>query len=262
MIRYAANLTMLFNEVPFLERFQKAAAAGFRAVEFLFLHNVDESAVRAELERHRLELVLFDPEAGDFPAGDRGYLCHPGKTEHLQKTIDDAIAAAGRLGCRRLNVLCGNRVDGASDADLERTVVQNLKAAAPRARAAGITLLIEALNTVESPRYFLDGSRRGLRMVEAVGEPNVRFQYDCYHLQRMEGQLIDGLTRNLPAIGHVQIADVPGRHQPGTGEINYPNVLRALEQAGYDGYVGLEYRPSAGTEDSLGWLPREARGRG
>jgi hydroxypyruvate isomerase len=261
MIRYAANLTMLFNEVPFLERFERAAAAGFRAVEFLFVHTVDAAAVERELRRHDLELVLFDPEGGDFAAGDRGYLCDPGRRDHLLRTIEDAVAVARRLGCRRLNVLAGNRPAGVPDAVLRRTVVDNLRRAAPLAREAGITLLVEVLNTWESPRYFLDGLERGLDIVREVGAPNVRFQYDCYHLQRMEGQLIDGLVRNLPWIGHVQIADVPGRHEPGTGEIHYGNVLAALERAGYDGYVGLEYRPSGTTEDSLAWLPREDRGR-
>jgi len=261
MLRYAANLTMLFNEVPFLERFERAAAAGFRAVEFLFAHNVDQAGVEGELRRHDLELVLFDPEGGDFPAGDRGYLCDPARRDHLVKTIEEAIGTARRLGCRRLNVLAGNRPEGVGEAEMRRMAVDNLERAAPLARAAGITLLVEALNTWESPRYFLDRSRLGLDIVREVGEPNVRFQYDCYHMQRMEGQLIDTLTKNLEWIGHVQIADVPGRHEPGTGEINYDNVLRALEAAGYAGYVGLEYRPSGKTEESLGWLPREARGR-
>jgi hydroxypyruvate isomerase len=261
MVRYSANLTMLFNEAPFVERFERAAAAGFRAVEFLFAHNVDQDAVERELARHGLELVLFDPEGGDFPAGDRGYLCDPARRDHLAKTIEDAIATARRFGCRRLNVLAGNRAEGSSDAEMRRAVVENLRRAAPHARAAGITLLVEALNTWESPRYFLDRSRLGLDIVREVGEPNVRFQYDCYHMQRMEGQLIETLTRNLEWIGHVQIADVPGRHEPGTGEVNYANVLRALDAAGYGGYVGLEYRPSGKTEDSLAWLPREERGR-
>jgi hydroxypyruvate isomerase len=261
MLRYSANLTMLYNEVPFLERFQRAAAAGFQAVEFLFAHNVDQDGVERELARHGLELMLFDPEGGDFAAGDRGYLCDSGRRDHLLKTIEDAIATARGLGCRRLNVLAGNRVEGATDAEMRRTVVENLKRAAPLARAAGITLLIEALNTWESPRYFLDRSRLGLDIVREVGEPNVRFQYDCYHMQRMEGQLIETLTKNLEWIGHVQIADVPGRHQPGTGEIHYANVLRALEEAGYAGYVGLEYRPAGPTEDSLAWLPPETRAR-
>jgi hydroxypyruvate isomerase len=261
MVRYAANLTMLFNDAPFAERFERAATAGFRAVEFLFAHNVEQDAVEQELARHGLELVLFDPEGGDFPAGDRGYLCDPARGDHLAKTIDDAITTARRFGCRRLNVLAGNRAEGVTDAEMRRTVVENLRRAAPKARAAGITLMVEALNTWESPRYFLDHSRLGLDIVREVGEPNVRFQYDCYHMQRMEGQLIETLTGNLDWIGHVQIADVPGRHEPGTGEINYANVLGALEAAGYDGYVGLEYRPSGKTEDSLAWLPREARER-
>ena len=259
MLRYSANLTMLFNEVPFIERFGRAAAAGFRAVEFLFIHNVDQGAVAQELQRHGLDLVLFDPEGGDFAGGDRGYLCDPGRRDHCFKTIEDAIVTARRLGCRRLNVLAGNRVDGGDAVDMRRTVVETLGRAASLAQAAGITLLIEVLNTWESPRYFLDRSRLALDIVREVGAPNVRFQFDCYHLQRMEGQLIDGLTQNLEWIGHVQIADVPGRHEPGTGEVNYPNVLAALERAGYEGYVGLEYRPSGRTEESLGWLPREAR---
>jgi hydroxypyruvate isomerase len=258
MPRFAANLSLLFTEVPFLERFGRAAA-GFRAVEFLFAHNVDQDGVERELRRHGLELVLFDPEGGDFPAGDRGYLCDPGRRDHLLKTVEEAIVTARRLGCRRLNVLAGNRPAGASEAELRRTVIENLKRSAPLARAAGITLLVEALNTWESPRYYLDHSRLGLEIVRETGEPNVRFQYDCYHMQRMEGQLIETLTRNLEWIGHVQIADVPGRHEPGTGEVNYGNVLQALETAGYDGYVGLEYRPSGKTDESLGWLPRGAR---
>ena len=261
MTRYAANLTMLFNEVPFLERFERAAAAGFRAVEFLFIHNVDADAVGRELQRNGLELVLFDPEGGDFAAGDRGYLCDPAKRDHLHTTIQDAVATAKRVGCRRLNILAGNRPAGVSERLLRRTVVENLKRGAPVAAEAGITLLIEMLNAWESPRYFLDRLELGLDIVREVGEPNVRFQFDCYHVQRMEGQLIDGLIRNLPWIGHLQIADVPGRHEPGTGEIHYERVLAALDKAGYDGYVGLEYRPSGRTEDSLAWLPREARAR-
>src|SRR5581483_1398905 len=261
MIRYAANLTMLFNEVPFGERFERAAAAGFRAVEFLFLHNVDQAAVERELRAHDLELVLFDPEGGDFPAGDRGYLCDPGRREHLLRTVEEAVGSARRLGCRRLNVLAGNRVPGVADRVLRQTAVENLRRAAPIARDAGITLLVETLNTWESPRYFLDSAQLGLDIVREVAQPSVRFQLDCYHGQRMEGQLIDTAVRNVEWIGHVQVADVPGRHEPGTGEIHYGNVLAALERAGYDGYVGLEYRPSGKTEDSFGWLPRELRTR-
>ena len=186
-----------------------------------------------ELERHGLDLVLFDPEGGDFAGGERGYLCDPGRRDHCLRTIEDAIATARRLGCRRLNVLAGNRVDGVDADAMRRTVVETLRRAAPLAGAAGITLLIEVLNTWESPRYFLDRSRLALEIVREVAAPNVRFQFE----------------------------DVPGRHEPGTGEVNYQNVLAALERAGYEGYVGLEYRPAGKTEESLGWLPREARAR-
>jgi hydroxypyruvate isomerase len=166
---------------------------------------VDQAAVEQELRRHDLELVLFDPEGGDFPAGDRGYLCDPARRDHLLKTVEEAIATARRLGCRRLNVLAGNRPDGVAEAEMRRTAVENLARAASLARAAGITLLVEALNTWESPRYFLDHSRLGLEIVRRSG-PNVRFQYDCYHAAH-GGQLIDTLTKNLEWIGHVQIAD-------------------------------------------------------
>ena len=255
MLRYAANLTLLFTEVPFLERFGRAAAAGFRAVEFLFAHTEDVDGIEQEIRRGQgLEVILFDPEAGDFASGDRGYLCDPRKREHCFKTIEDAVATAGRLGVRRLNVLAGNRVDGVSAEEHRRTVVENLRRAAPLAEKAGITLLIEALNPFEHPRYYLDHSRLGLEIVREVDRPNVRFQYDVYHMQRTEGRLTETLLENLPLIGHIQIADVPGRHEPGTGEINFPFLLGALGAAGYEGYVGLEYRPSRRTEESFAWM--------
>ncbi len=254
MLRYAANLTLLFTEVPFLERFGRAARAGFRAVEFLFAHTEDIEGIEREIRRYGLEVILFDPEAGDFAAGDRGYLCDPRQRGHGFETIEEAVATAKRLGVRRLNVLAGNRVEGVSDEEHRRTVVENLRRAAPLAESAGITLLIEALNTFEHPRYYLDRSRLGLEIVREVGHANVRFQYDVYHMQRMEGRLTETLLENLPLIGHIQIADVPGRHQPGTGEINFPFLLQALEAAGYEGYVSLEYRPSGRTEESFTWL--------
>lgn len=259
MLKYAANLTLLFTEVPFLERFGRAAAAGFRAVEFLFAHTEDVGGIEREIKQHGVEVVLFDPEAGDFSSGDRGYLCVPSRRDHCLKTIEDAVVTAKQLGVRRLNVLAGNRVEGLSAEDHRRTVVENLRRAAPLAERAGITLLVEALNRFEHPRYYLDHSRLGLEIVREVNHANVRFQYDVYHMQRIEGNLIETLLESLPLIGHIQIADVPGRHEPGTGEINFPFLLQALEGAGYNGYVGLEYRPSGRTEDSFAWLPRNKR---
>jgi len=252
---------MLYNEVPFLERFEKAAASGFRAVEFLFIHNVDASAVEQALKKHGLELVLFDPEGGDFPAGDRGYLCDPGRRDHLLATIQDAVKVARQVGCRRLNVLAGNRPPGVSERILRRTVVENLKRAAPVAREAGVTLMVEVLNTWESPRYFLDRLEFALDIIREVGEPNVRFQFDCYHIQRMEGQLIDGLVKNLAWVGHVQIADVPGRHEPGTGDLPFDAFFATLAAAGYEGDAGLEFLPTRPVAETLVAVRERVAGR-
>jgi hydroxypyruvate isomerase len=260
MPRYAANLNLLFNEVPMLERYGRAAAAGFTHVEVLFPYKDGADRVAEELKRHNLELVLFDTEPGDFAGGDRGYLCQPGQGDYLEQTFRDAVELAGRLGCRRLNVLAGNLLDGVSRDDHRRAAAEGLKRLAPLAERAGIMLLIEALNAPANPRYFLTNSKLGFELVREVGSPAVKFQYDAYHLQVMEGNLIETVTKNMGDIGHVQIGDVPGRHEPGTGEVNYANFFAALDRSGYDGYVGLEYIPAGNTEEGLdAWLPRAAR---
>lgn len=254
MPRFAANLTMLFTELPVLERFRAAREAGFQQVEMLFPFHYDVDAIERELKEHGLELVLFDTDPGDFAGGERGYLCHPGREAQFLQSVRDAIALARRLGTKRLNALAGKVPPGVSFAEARATVVRNLKAAAPIVEDAGIILMSEALNTLETPGYFLDSSRLGFALVAEVGSPNVLFQYDAYHLQIMEGNLISTIRANIGQIGHIQIADVPGRHEPGTGEINYRNVLRAIDEAGYQGFVGLEYRPKTTTLESFGWL--------
>jgi hydroxypyruvate isomerase len=260
MAKFAANLNLLFNEVPMLERYGRAAAAGFSHVEVLFPYRDGLDQVEAALKRHGLQLVLFDTEPGNFAGGDRGYLCQPGQGDQLEQTFREGIAIAQRLRCSRLNVLAGNLVDGHSWEEHRRTALAGLRRLAPLAEQAGITLLIEALNAPANPRYFLTNSKLGLELVAEAGSPAVKFQYDAFHLQIMEGNLIDTVTRNLAAIAHVQIGGVPGRHEPGSGEINYPNFFAALDQAGYDGFIGLEYIPAGNTEEGLdGWLPRAAR---
>jgi hydroxypyruvate isomerase len=259
-MRYAANLSLMFAEYDVMDRFKKAAEAGFTHVEMLFPFHYDLDRIERELKENGLEMILFDTDAGDFAAGDRGYLCHPDKKERFHQSVIDAIEIAPRLGTKLLNALAGKVPDGVSIEEARATCVENLKRAAPLAEQAGIVLMSEALNSVQTPGYFLDNSTLGFGIVDEVGSPAVKFQYDVYHMQIMEGNLIDTIKANVDKIAHIQIADVPGRHEPGTGEINYPNVLRAIEESGYRGFVALEYVPAGGTEAGLdAWLPREQR---
>ena len=260
-MRYAANLSLMFAEYPEMERFKRAAEAGFTHVEMLFPFHFDLDQIERELKENGQTMILFDTDAGDFAGGDRGYLCHPDKKEQFYQSVKDAIAIAPRLGTKLLNALAGKVPPGVSFEEARATVVENLKRAAPLAEDAGIVLMSEGLNSVQTPGYFLDTSRLGFEIVDEVGSPAVKYQYDVYHMQIMEGNLIDTIRANVARIAHIQIADVPGRHEPGTGEINYPNVLKAIDEAGYEGYVALEYVPSGSTEAGLdAWLPREKRG--
>ena len=259
MPRFAANLTIAFTEFPVMERFERAAALGFTHVEMLFPFHFDVDQIERELRRNRVALVLFDTDPGDWGAGERGYLCDPSRTERFQESVKEAIDVAKRLGTHRLNALAGLVPAGVSFEEARATAIENLRRAAPLAERAGLILMSEGLNTFDVPGYFLSTSRLGFELVEAVGSPSVLFQWDAYHMQLMEGNLINTVKQRVRQIGHIQFADVPGRNQPGTGEINFPNLFRAIDESGYDGYVGIEYKPLGGTEESLGWLPREAR---
>jgi len=257
--RFSANLTMLWTELPVLERFRAAAEAGFRRVEILFVHELDPAAVERTLREHRLELVLFDPRPGDWAKGERGLLSVPGREAEFLQTVKDAIAAAQRFGTRRLNALAGIPPPGKSREEARRTAVANLQAAAPLVAKAGLTLLVENINTVDMPGYFAATPEIALDLVQAADSPNVRFQLDQYHAGMMGKDARDVLRRHLARIGHVQIADVPGRHQPGTGRQPIPEFLSLLDELGYDGSVGLEYRPQGTTDEGLAWLPRDRR---
>jgi len=259
-LRFSANLSMLWREIPFLERFARARAAGFAAVEFLWPRGEDLDAVVAAVRASGLQVVLHNMDAGDIGAGERGYANDPDRQPEWRERFLEALELARRLGCPRINSLVGN-----ARPDLPRelqwaVVLENFRWALPRAREAGVTLLVEALNPIENPRYLLHRTADSLRLLQALGfPPNLRIQYDIYHMQRSEGNLIATIREVFPYIGHVQIADPPGRHQPGTGEIAWARVLGALEALGYEGYVGLEYVPLGGTDESLAWLPREKR---
>jgi hydroxypyruvate isomerase len=259
-LRYSANLTMLYPEAPFLERFDRAAAGGFKAVEVWFPYEAGIDAVKSRLEANGLSLVVFNLPPGDLP-GEWGTLGNPGRRDFFRAGFNNALEAAGKLGCKRLHLMFGHQVEWALPEAQIDCALRHLEWAAPQAAQAGVTLMIEPLNPTDFPTCFLRTTSSAVDLVTRFSHPNVRLQYDIYHAQMSEGNLIHTITSCLPWIGHIQIADVPGRHQPGTGEINFPNVFAALERLKYGGYIGLEYRPRGTTEESLAWLPREARER-
>jgi hydroxypyruvate isomerase len=253
MPRFSPNLTMLFGEVSFLERFELAARAGFRYAEFQFPQASPEEVARA-LRETGLQLVLFNLPAGDWEAGDRGIAGDPGRREAFRQGVREAAELARLWGCPRLNALAGKRVEGLPEEEQWRCLVDNLRVAARLLESSGVTLLVEAVNPHDVPGFLVTTTRQAERLLAEVGAPNLRVQCDVYHMQRAEGNLVPGLRRLLPHLGHVQIADAPDRHEPGTGEIHYPYVLRQLDAMGYAGFVGLEYRPVGQTEEGLGWV--------
>ncbi|QNM98390.1 hydroxypyruvate isomerase [Chitinimonas koreensis] len=258
MPKFAANLTMLFTERPFLDRFAAAAAAGFEAVEFLFPYDFAADEIRARLADNGLKLVLHNLPAGDWAAGERGIACLPDRTAEFRAGVEKAIAYAQALGVGQLNCLAGIRPEGVTTRDAHATLVENLHYAAGRLKAHGLRLLIEPINTFDIPGFYLNGTRQALAIMDEVGADDLFLQYDVYHMQRMEGELAATLAATLPRIGHVQIADNPGRHEPGTGEINYGWLFGHLDAIGYDGWIGCEYKPASTTEDGLGWRAKLA----
>lgn len=254
MPKFAANLSMLFTEYPFLERFAHARAAGFSAVEFLFPYEFDIAAIARELRDNHLELALFNLPAGDFSAGDRGLANDPHRVETFRASVHEALRVAAELRPGKLNCLAGLRVAGVPDEVQTETLVENLRFAADAAASQGIRQVVEPLNAFDAPGYFLTTPDEGFAVVERAAHPNLSLQYDVYHAQRMQGNLAATIAARISQIGHVQIADSPARHEPGTGEINYPFVFQALDDSGYDGWVSLEYRPQRSTEESLHWL--------
>jgi hydroxypyruvate isomerase len=255
MPKFAANLSMLFTELPFLDRFEAAAAAGFEGVEYLFPYEFEVDALASRLRRFGLEQVLHNLPAGDWANGERGIACLPGREEEFRDGIDRAVRYATALGCRQVNCLAGIAPEGTDRRLLQATLADNLRYAGARLGEAGIRLLIEPINTRDIPRFFLRTTRQARVLIEDGPIDNLQIQYDVYHMQIMEGDLARTIAANLDLIGHIQIADNPGRHEPGTGEINYPFLFGHLDAIGYRGWVGCEYKPKAATLDGLGWLP-------
>ena len=258
MPRFAANLTMLFNEVPFLDRFERAARAGFKAVEFLFPYAYDAQEIRQRLDDHGLELVLLNLPAGDWERGERGIACLPDRMSEFRAGVEQAIDYALRLGVPRLNCLAGKVPDGVHEAELRATLIDNLQHAATKLRRAGLDLLLEPINTFDIPGFFVNRTAQALSLLDEVDAGNAYLQYDIYHAQRMEGELAATIEKHLPRIGHIQLADNPGRHEPGTGEIDYAFLFRHIDRLGYAGWIGCEYKPAAGTEAGLDWRQRLA----
>jgi hydroxypyruvate isomerase len=253
-MKLAANLTMLFTEFDFLDRFEHAAQAGFRGVEFLFPYAFPAEVLAQQLETHRLQLVLHNLPAGDWAGGERGIACHPDRRAEFEKGVALALDYARVLGVRQLNCLAGIAPPGVEPEAAHATLVANLAFAAHRLKEEGIALLIEPVNTIDIPGFFLHGTRQALDVIDATGSDNVFLQYDIYHMQRMEGELAATIAAHLPRIRHIQLADNPGRNEPGTGEINYRYLLAHLDAIGYPGWVGCEYKPRATTAEGLGWL--------
>lgn len=253
-LRFAANLSFLFTELAFLERFAAARAAGFGAVEFHFPYAYDKAALSEVVLTSGVEVILFNLPPGDWDAGERGIACHPERVAEFQEGVGLAIDYAQALGCHRLNCLAGIVSGDSTVARARDTLIENLRFAAAVTQRAGIELVMEPLNTRDNPGYLISTTRAGLEIIAAVGSPNLRLQYDIYHAQVMEGDLARTLEANLPRIGHIQLADNPGRHEPGSGEINFPFLLQHLSAIGYPGWIGCEYKPLIGTEASLGWL--------
>jgi hydroxypyruvate isomerase len=253
MPRFAANLTMLFNEVPFLDRFERAAKAGFTAVEFLFPYAWPAAEIKSRLDAHGLTLVLHNLPGGDWDAGERGIACQPDRVEEFRAGVAKAITYAKALGVPQLNCLAGKAPAGVDAAVLRQVFVDNLRFAAGELKAAGLKLLIEPINTFDIPGFFLNTTAQAVAILDDVGADNAFVQYDIYHAQRMEGELAATMQKNLARIGHIQLADNPGRHEPGTGEINYAFLFAHLDRIGYQGHIGCEYKPATTTEAGLGW---------
>jgi hydroxypyruvate isomerase len=260
--RLSANLTFLFAELPFLERLDAAAEAGFAGVEWMASYDIPAAAVRARLDALGLQVVLINAPAGDLAKGDRGLAGLPDRIEESRASIATAIDYARVIGCPRIHVMAGVRDDRVERSVQIGTMIANLGEAADQARPHGISIMVEPINRqIDMPGYLISGSREGMEVVDRVGRDNVRLQYEVYHMQIVEGDLARTIERLLPRIGHMQIADNPGRHEPGTGEIAYDWLLGTIDALGYDGWVGCEYRPVAGTVEGLGWAAKYLRDR-
>jgi len=255
MTKLAANLTMLFNEVPFLDRFELASKAGFSGVEYLFPYDYSVDDIGERLDKYNLKQVLFDFPVGDFQGGERGIAIQPERQQEFQDGVGQAIEFAEALNCKRLTVLAGiaNEKTSSTSDEMEQLLIENLRYAADAVSGHEITVLLEALNTLDTPNFFVSTTQQSRSIIKSADRENIKLQYDVYHMQIMEGDLARTIETNLDLIAHFQIADNPGRHEPGTGEINYTFLLPQIDKIGYKGWVGCEYIPANETIEGLSW---------
>ncbi len=254
MPSFSANLSMLFTEVDFLDRFERASKVGFGAVEYLFPYAWSKDQLADELKSHNLKQVLFNLPAGNWEGGERGIACLPGRKGEFQEGVGKAIEYAKALQCPRVNCLMGLYPEEESPERVRQTAVNNLSFAANALEKAKIKFLCEPINNLDIPGFYITNTRDALQLFTEVDHSNLWLQYDIYHMQIMEGDLIRTISSNINRIAHMQLADNPGRHEPGTGEINYPNVFKAIDETGYDGWIGCEYKPAGTTEEGLDWI--------
>jgi 2-dehydrotetronate isomerase len=260
MPKFAANLTMMFNEVPFLDRFAAAADAGFQGVEYLFPYDHAPEEISKRLQQHGLVNVMFNMPPGDFGRGERGITCVPGREEEFRAGVDKAISYALALGVTRVHAMAGLAPASASPDCLREAYYGNLSYAAEKLAPHGITLLMEAINPRDMPGFYLNTQAQSFAALQAVGMPNVKMQLDFYHTQIVEGDLETKLRKYAPHWGHMQLASVPKRNEPDSGEVNYPYLFRVVDEIGYEGWIGCEYRPAGKTVDGLGWFRAAAAG--
>ena len=258
MPRFAGNISMMFNEVPFLERFAAARKAGFNGVEYLFPYEYPAAAIAGQLRQYRLENVLFNLPPGNWSAGERGITCLPGREDEFRAGVDAAITYAQALSVSRVHAMAGIAPPGADPDAVQATYISNLKYAAAELAKHDITLLIEAINTRDIPGFYLNTQAQSYAVLVAVGAPNLKMQMDLYHMQIMEGDLAMKLRQYAAHCGYVQIAGVPKRNEPDRGEVAYSYLFDVLDEIGYQGWVGCEYRPVGNTADGLGWFHRRS----
>jgi hydroxypyruvate isomerase len=254
MPKFAANLTMLWNELDFLDRFAAAASAGFSGVEYLFPYSYPKGELADRLATHKLTQVLHNLPAGDWAKGERGIACLPDRISEFQDGVGRAIDYATALSCKQVNCLAGIAPQGVDTAKVRETFISNLKFAAAKLESAGIRLLIEPINTRDIPGFYLKHTAQAIDLIASVGSDNLWLQYDIYHMQIMEGDLAPTIERHRARIAHLQLADNPGRNEPGTGEINYPFLFGFIDRIGYSGWIGCEYKPKTTTAEGLGWI--------
>lgn len=256
MPRFAANISMLYNDLPFKERFAAAGKAGFKAVEFLFPYDHAPDVLAETAQAARVDVVLFNMPPGDWEAGERGIACHPGRVQEFQDNVAKAVSYARSLQCPRIHAMAGIRPANVSHDDAIATLEANLRFAAREMARFDLTLTVEPINSYDMPGFVLNRSAEALEVIRRTEAPNIKLQYDIYHMQRMEGDLAHTITEQLANIGHMQLADNPGRHEPGTGEINYDFLFSVIDRLGYEGWIGCEYKPATDTTTGLAWLER------